>query len=156
MRSARTWPSSGSSLHKATTASRRCWRPLPIAKICGCPRTARQPIHACCADRLMPGGDRGDREAASWAASQKRRQQTARERDCCLVLLRHTYALFRDDRDSVQHGHRLSAAARRAAISRRRVAIESGTWRSVRIGSAPRPVVVGKGRFFEEPGERRF
>jgi len=74
-----------------------------------------------------------------------------------LVLLRQTCnRLFRFDRGLVQHGQRSSAATRRAAISRRRVAIESGTWRSVRTGSAPRPVIFGKARHFDDRAATRF
>jgi hypothetical protein len=74
-----------------------------------------------------------------------------------LVLLRQTcYQFFRFDRGLEQHGHRSSKAARRAAISRRRVAIESGTWRSGRIGSAPWPVIFGNGRHFDDRAAARF
>ena len=79
---------------------------------------------------------------------------------CCsdnLVLLRQTYHRFcRFDRGWEQHGHRSSRAARRTAISRRRVAIESGTWRSVRIGSAPGSVIFGKGRYFDDSAATRL
>ena len=51
-----------------------------------------------------------------------------REAARLLVLLRQTCdRFFRFDRGWVQHGHRSSRAARRTAISSRRVAIESGT-----------------------------
>src|SRR4030095_13675220 len=74
-----------------------------------------------------------------------------------LVLLRQTCnRSFRFDRGLLQHGQRSSAATRRAAISRRRVAIESGTWRSVRRGSAPRPVIFGKSRYLDDRAATRF
>src|SRR5262245_52568465 len=74
-----------------------------------------------------------------------------------LVLLRQTHhRFFRFDRGWAQHGHRSSVAARYAAISRRSVAIESGTWRWVRIGSAPRPVISGKGRHFDDRAATRL
>src|SRR5262245_42708450 len=74
-----------------------------------------------------------------------------------LVLLRQTYhRFFRLNRGWEQHGHRWSRAARRTAISRRRVAIESGTWRSVRIGSAPGSVIFGKGRHFDDSAATRL
>jgi hypothetical protein len=66
-----------------------------------------------------------------------------------VVLLRQTYhRFFRFDRDWAQHGHRSRWAARYHAISRRSVASETGMWRWVRIGSTPRPVIFGKGRYF--------
>jgi hypothetical protein len=74
-----------------------------------------------------------------------------------LILLRQTYHLFfRFDRGWEQHGHRSSRAARRTAISRRRVAIEFGTWRSVRIGGAPGSVIFGKGRHFDDSAAPRL
>ena len=87
----------------------------------------------------------------------RRKMMKPRARCPLLVLLRQTCnRLFRFDRGLVQHGQRSSAATRRAAISRRRVAIESGTWRSVRTGSAPRPVIFGKGRHFDDRAATRF
>jgi hypothetical protein len=78
-------------------------------------------------------------------------------KDASLVLLRQTcHLFFRFDRGWEQHGHRSSRAARRTAISRRRVAIEFGTWRSVRIGGAPGSVIFGKGRHFDDSAAPRL
>jgi len=56
---------------------------------------------------------------------------------------------------AVQHGHRGSVLTR-AAISRRRiVAIEFGTCRSGRSGGASGSVIVGNGKFREQPGGTR-
>ena len=74
-----------------------------------------------------------------------------------LVLLRQPHHRFlRFDRGWEQHGHRSSRTASRTAISRRSVAIESGTWRSVRIGSAPGSVIFGKGRHFDDSAATRL
>ena len=74
-----------------------------------------------------------------------------------LVLLCHATLVERVVlRRCAQHGHRSSVGASAAISSRRRVAMESGTWRSVRTGSASRSVILGKRRDFEEPAASRL
>src|SRR6266496_3754104 len=73
-----------------------------------------------------------------------------------LVLLCHKF--FCRDRlpiGAAQHGHRDRVVASAKINLLRIVAIEFGTWRSVRSGGASRSVTVGNGKFLEQSGGTR-
>ena len=74
-----------------------------------------------------------------------------------LVLLRHKRRtalplLF----NCAQQGQRVKVLAIAMAILSRMVAIEFGTWRWVRTGSASGSVTFGNGSFFEAPDGSSF
>jgi hypothetical protein len=56
---------------------------------------------------------------------------------------------------AAQQGHRISVLASATINLRRIVAIEFGTWHSVRKGGASGSVTVGNGKFFEQRGGTR-
>src|SRR5205809_5058502 len=73
-----------------------------------------------------------------------------------LVLLCHKF--FCRDRlpiGAAQHGHRDRVVASARINLLRIVAIEFGTWRSVRSGGASGSVTVGNGKFLEQSGGTR-
>src|SRR6266542_3159646 len=73
-----------------------------------------------------------------------------------LILLCHKF--FCRDRlpiGAAQHGHRDRVVASVKINLLRIVAIEFGTWRSVRSGGASRSVTVGNGKFLEQSGGTR-
>src|SRR5215472_6457692 len=72
-----------------------------------------------------------------------------------LILLRHKFLGDRPRMGAAQHGHRNSVLASATINLRRIVAIEFGTWRSVRNGGTSGSVTVGKGKFFEQRGGTR-
>src|SRR6266480_7800910 len=73
-----------------------------------------------------------------------------------LILLCHKF--FCRDRlpiGAAQHGHRDRVVASARINLLRIVAIEFGTWRSVRSGGASGSVTVGNGKFLEQSGGTR-
>lgn len=74
-----------------------------------------------------------------------------------LILLRHDFRVdFLLAMGVAQQGHRGKLCTRPTSRRRRMVAIESGTWRSGRSGSAPRAPALGNFKFRDIPGAIRF